>query len=160
MSVTLTYLLSFCEQNRASLNWTLSRALISFSKNGSQATLVYSSFGRTRDVYATSFTLFGQFQRLRWIVPSDLFALAAVMETWADHLSSLLEVIPRYGKLSTCSNSTPQKTYFLWGGLFLYEMVTVLHLEGLNSICQWYCQDSSPCIEWIDELIEGHSPHR
>ena len=76
------------------------------------------------------------FQRLHCIVPTDLFALAAVMETWADHLSLLLMVTPRYGKLSTCSNSTPQKTYVLWGGLFLCEMVTILDLEGINSICQ------------------------
>ena len=47
------------------------------------------------------------------IVPSDLFALAAVRETWADHLSLLLMVTPRYGELSTCSNYTPQKTFSL-----------------------------------------------
>ena len=75
-------------------------ALISFFKNRSQAALAYSSFGRARDVYAISFTFFGQFQRLRCIVPSDLFALVAAMETWADHLSLLLMVTPRYGKLS------------------------------------------------------------
>ena len=39
--------------------------------------------------YAISFTSFGQFQRLRYIVPSNFFALAAVMETWADHLYEL-----------------------------------------------------------------------
>ena len=70
-------------------------------ENGSQATLAYSSFGRTRDGYAISFTFFGQFQRLRCIVPCDVFALVAVMETWADHLSLLLMVTPRYGKLPT-----------------------------------------------------------
>ena len=116
---------------------------MSFFKNGSQAALAYSSFGRTRDVYAISFTFFGQFQRLRCIVPGDLLALAAVIETWADHLSLLLMVTPRYGKVSTCSSSTPQKTYFLWVGLFLFQMVTILHLEGSNSICQLYCQDSN-----------------
>ena len=44
---------------------------------------------------------------------------------------------------STCSNSTPQETHFLWDGLFLCEMITILLLEGLTSICQWYCQDSN-----------------
>ena len=34
MSVTLSYLLLFCEQNRAALRWTLSRAPISFFKTG------------------------------------------------------------------------------------------------------------------------------
>ena len=80
-------------EDRAVLHWTLSRALISFFNNGSQAALAYSSFGRTRNVYAISFTFFGQFQRLRCIVPSDLFGLAAVMETWADHLSKVREAI-------------------------------------------------------------------
>ena len=56
---------------------------------------------------------------MRSLDAHDLFALAAAMETWADHLSLLLMVIPRYGKLSTCSNSTPHKTYFLWGGVVL-----------------------------------------
>ena len=56
-------------------------------KNGSQAALPYPSLGRTRDVYAISFTFSGQFQRLRCIVPNDSFALAANMETWSDHLS-------------------------------------------------------------------------
>ena len=113
---------------------------MSFVKNGCQAALAYSGVGRTREVYAISFTFFGQFQRLRCIVyvPSDLFALAAVMETWADHLNLLLMVTPRVSGnyKSTCSNSTPQKTYFLWDGLFLFEMITILLLEGLNSICQ------------------------
>ena len=104
MSVTLACLLQFCGQNWAALRRTLSRALMSFFKNvenRSQATLVYSSFGRTRDGYAISFTFFGQFQRLRCIVPGDVFALVAVMETWAHHLSLLLMVTPRYGKLPT-----------------------------------------------------------
>ena len=90
------------------------------------------------------------------IVPSDLFALAAVMETWGDHLSLLVIVTPRYGKLSTCSNSTPQKTYFLWGGLFLCEIVTILHLEGLNSICQ--C--TARILTCVGQIEEGRSPHR
>jgi len=64
-------------------------------------------------------------------------------------------VTPRYGKLSTCSNSTPQQTYVLWGGLFLCEMVTILDLEGINSICQWYCQDSS----LHRQIEEGHRVH-
>ena len=70
---------------------------MSFVKNRCQAALAYSGVGRTREVYAISFTFFGQFQRLRCIVyvPSDLFALAAVMETWADHLSLLLMITPR-----------------------------------------------------------------
>ena len=113
---------------------------MSFVKNRCQAALAYSGVGRTREVYAISFTFFGQFQRLRCIVyvPSDLLALAAVMETWADHLSFVTNGNPKgMGSYkSTCSNSTPQKTYFLWGGLFLCEMITILLLEGLNSICQ------------------------
>ena len=70
---------------------------MSFVNNGCQAALAYSGVGRTREVYAISFTFFGQFQRLCCIVyvPSDLFALAAVMETWADHLSLLLMLTPR-----------------------------------------------------------------
>lgn len=70
---------------------------MSFVKNGGQAALAYSGVGRIREVYAISFTFFGQFQRLRCIVyvPSDLFALATVMETWADHLSLLLMLTPR-----------------------------------------------------------------
>ena len=70
---------------------------MSFVKNECQAALAYSGVGRTREVYAISFTFFGQFQRLRCIVYvlSDLFALTTVMETWADHLSLLLMVTQR-----------------------------------------------------------------
>ena len=121
-------------EDRAVLHWTLSRALISFFNNGSQAALAYSSFGRTGDVYAIFYIL--------WTIPKGALyctqrfvCFSCCHGKWAVHLCLLLMVTLRYGKLSTCSNSTPQKTYFLRGGLFLCEMVTILHLEGLNSIC-------------------------
>ena len=100
---------------------------ISFFENRFLATLAHSSFGHTKNVYAISLTFWGQFQRLHFIIPLN--------DLWANHLSLLLMVqivTPRYGKLPTCSNSTLQKTYFLWGGLFLCKMVTILHLKGLN----------------------------
>ena len=127
MSVTLAYPNSV---SRTVLHYVeaFSRALISFFKNGSQATLAYSSFRYTRDVYAISFTYFGQFQRLRCIVPSDLLASPAVMETWADHSSLLLMVTARYGNYQPVP-TLHHRRHFLWGGLFLCEMVTILYLE-------------------------------
>ena len=86
--------------------------------------------------------MYMQFFYILWTIPKGALyctqrfvCFSCCHGKWAVHLCLLLMVTLRYGKLSTCSNSTPQKTYFLRGGLFLCEMVTILHLEGLNSIC-------------------------
>jgi len=112
---------------------------------------LYSSFGRNKDVYAISLTFQGQFQRLHCIIPLN--------DLWADHLSLLLMVqivTPRYGKLPTCSNSTLQKTYFRWGGLFLCKMVTILHLEGLN--LQMILPRFKPAYS-VGQIKESHKPY-
>ena len=76
---------------------------------------------------------------MRCTVPSDLVALAAVIETWADHLSLLLMVTPRLGMGSYQPVPALHHRRHIFSGVdsvFLCEMVTILHLEGLNSICQ------------------------
>ena len=61
-----------------------------------------------------------------------------------------------YGKLPACSNSTLQKTYFLWGGLFLCKMVTILHLEGLN--LPMILPRFKPAYS-VGQIREGHKPY-
>jgi len=42
--------------------------------------------------------------------------------------------------LSTCSSSTPQNVYFFTDGDLLFEIHNILHFDGLNFICHWFCQ--------------------
>ena len=82
-------------------------------------------------------------QRFLLINPKDRLALLEIDEMCSDHFNLLLTVIPRYEAESTCSRLDPQEKYDRWGGLCLFEMQMMLHLEGLNRICHSCCQISS-----------------
>ena len=136
--------------DRAALRWTLSRALISFFKTSPKLRF-HIPASDVLEMYKQflKFTFSGQFQKLRCIIPNDLFSLVAIMETRSDHLSFQLMVTPRYERLSTCSNSTPQKTYFLWGGLFGLISVSgqLRTYPSPNPTC--YNKLISQCYYWV-----------
>ena len=87
-------------QNRAAFLWTFSRAAISFWRYGSQAALAYSSFGRTRALYAVTLTSLGQLHKFLLIMPSTPLALPAMDVICFDHFKSSVMVTPRYRKRS------------------------------------------------------------
>ena len=65
--------------------------------------------------YADSFTLLGQFQRLRLINPRVLLAFVEIEAKCWDHFNLLFTVTPRYEIDSTWSSSVPQNVYLLFG---------------------------------------------
>ena len=96
MFVTELVLGNLLQVYLTTLHWTISSLLMLDLVWGSQKQLLYSNFGRIKDVYAFSFTDFEFTFRLRLIKLRSLLAVELMLSMCLFHLRSDWIVTPRY----------------------------------------------------------------
>jgi hypothetical protein len=96
MFVTELVLGNLLQVYLTTLHWTISSLLMLDLVWGSQTQLLYSNFGRIKDVYAFSFTDFEFTFRLRLIKLRSLLAVELMLSMCLFHLRSDWIVTPRY----------------------------------------------------------------
>jgi hypothetical protein len=136
MFVTELVLWNLLQVYLAALHWTISSLLMLDLVWGSQTQLLYSNFGRIKDVYAFSFTGFEFTFRLRLIKLRCLLAVELMLSMCLFHLRSDWIVTPRYFVEDSVWRVCWWSTY-LWCtgiGFFLVVMCMTEHLSGWNCI--------------------------
>ena len=103
---------------------------------GFQTDEAYSTCGRTKVLYASSFTASFLVFTFLLTKPRVLFALPVISLMWWFQLRSWDMLTPRYFALSTDSKNWPWRVYWDWSGCLDRVIWSTWHLLGLNSISQ------------------------
>jgi len=120
----------------------------------------YSSIGRTMILYMLQFTCIGQLETLRCKNAMVYLALLFIFKICSFHDSFSSIITPRYFSLATCCTTVSLIEYWYITGFLLLVIHKNSHLQGLDSICDHWCntfKSSSNRTQYALEYITEHN---